>query len=64
MEYGLTSNPSPLVNPTSNVILERIHKVLRNLVQTCNITQTYVDIDDPYLVILAAELFAIHPTTN
>ena len=53
-----------MVNPTSNAILEWIHQVVRNLVQTFNITQTYVYEDDPWLVILDAESFTIPPTTN
>ena len=48
----------------SNAILERIHEVLGNLVQTCNITEIYVDKDDPWSGILAAASFAIISTTN
>ena len=48
----------------SNVILERIHQVLGNLVRTCNITQTYVDEYEPWSGILAAASFAILSTTN
>ena len=59
MEYGITSKPITLVNPTSSAILERIHQVLVNLVQTCNITQTYVDEDEPWLVILGGSAFSI-----
>ena len=47
MEYGITFKRNTSGNPMSNAILERIHQVLGNLVQTCNITQTYVDEDDP-----------------
>ena len=47
-----------------NAILEWIHQVLGNLVSTCNITQTYVDKDDPCSFILAASSFAICSTTN
>ena len=32
--------------------------------RTYNITQTYVDEDEPWSVILAVEVFAIHLTTN
>ena len=32
--------------------------------RTCNITQTYVDEDDPWLGILDAEAFAICATAN
>ena len=59
MEYGITAKPSTLVNPTSNAILERVHQVLGNLMQTCNITQICVDKDDPWSGILAAAEFSI-----
>ena len=61
-EYGIVAKPITLVNPMSNTILEWIQQVIGNLVRTCNITQTYVDEDDPWLWILAA--FAIFSTTN
>ena len=48
----------------SNVVLERIHQVLGNLVQTFNISQTYVDKDDLWPGILASAEFVIHSTTN
>ena len=46
----------------SNVILERIHQVIGNLVKTFNIKYTYVDEDDPWLGILAAAAFKIFST--
>ena len=48
----------------SNVILEQIQHVLVNLVRTCSITQTYVDKDYLWLVILDTAAFAICSTTN
>ena len=48
----------------SNIVLEKIQQVLGNLVRTCNITQSYVDKDDPWSGILAAPEFAIFSTTN
>ena len=33
-EYGITAKPSTSRNPISNAILERIHQVLGNIVQT------------------------------
>ena len=48
----------------SNTVLERIHRVIGNLVQTCNITHQYVDKDEPWLGILASAAFAILSTTN
>ena len=47
-----------------NVVLEQIHQVLGNLVRTYNISQTYVDKDDPQSGILAAVYFAIFSTAN
>ena len=47
-----------------NAILERIHQVLGKLVQTCNMTQTYIEKDDPWLGILSAAYFAVFSTTN
>ena len=64
MKYGITAKQSTSENPTSNAILGQIHQVLGNLVQTCNITQTYVEKDDPWLGILSAASFSILSTTN
>ena len=55
----MTVKPITLVNPMTNAILEPIHQVLVNLVQTFNIQQTYVDKNDPWTGILAAAAFAI-----
>ena len=41
-----------------------MHQVLVNLVRSFNITQTYVDKDDPCLGILASEAFTIRWTKN
>ena len=59
MEYRITYKPSTLGNQNSNAVLERIHQVQGNMVQTCNITQTYVDKYDPWLGILFDVAFAI-----
>ena len=45
-------------------MLERIHQVLGNLVQTFNIIETNVNEDNPWSGILDAEVFAILSTTN
>ena len=47
-----------------NTVLERIYQVLGNLVRTFNISQTYVDENDPWTDILAATEFSITSTTN
>ena len=48
----------------SNGILERIHQVLGNLVQTFNIQQTYVGENEPWMGILAAAVSKICLTTS
>ena len=58
-EYRIVAKPSTSGNPMSNAILERIYQVILNLVQTCNITQTYVDEDDLWSGILSASKFAM-----
>ena len=64
MEYGIVAKPITSGNPMSNAILEHIHKVLGKLVRIYNITQDYVDKDDPLLGNLAAAAFTTQPTTN
>ena len=54
----------PAPSATSNVVLGRIHQVIGNLVQTLNISQIYVDKNDPWIGILAAAVLAIRSTTN
>ena len=54
MEYVITAKQNTFKNPTSNAILERIHLVVGNLVQTCYIKQTYAEEDDPWSGILYA----------
>ena len=44
--------------------LERIHKVLGNIVRDFNGKETYVDGDDPWLGVLSAAAFSIRSTTN
>ena len=63
-EYRIVAKPSTSGNPMSNAILERIYQVILNLVQTCNITQSYADKYDPWSVILAPAEFSILSTTN
>ena len=45
-----------------NIVLEQIHQVIGNIVRTYNINKSYVDEDDPWLVILTATYFTIFLT--
>ena len=59
MEFRITAKPSTLGNIISNTVLERIHQVLGNIVQTFNIsTQTYIEKNVQWKGILAAAAFA------
>ena len=51
-ENGITPKPKSLENPTSNAVLKQIHQVMGNLVRNSNISETYVDEDDPWSGIL------------
>ena len=48
-EYGIKTNPDSSRNPQANVIIERIHQVLRNLIRYFNLHDTYVDDSDPWM---------------
>ena len=63
-EYGITEQPRTLVNCMYNAVLEQIHQVLGNLVPNYNVSQTYIDKNDPWTGILAAAEFLIFSTTN
>ena len=58
-EYGIKYKPITSRNPTSNVILERIHLVLVNLVWAFNLQEHFVDKDYPWMGIIYAEAFSV-----
>ena len=62
----LTDKAKPIQsgNPNSDEILDINHSVLDNCVCTWNIKNTYVDGYEPWLGILAAEVFSIFSTAN
>ena len=63
-EYGILSKQSTSINPTSNEILERIHGVLGNVVQTYNIKDTYIYEYNLWSAILAVTVFKMISTAN
>ena len=52
--YGTSTNKSTSVNPSYNVILERIQTVMVNLIQTYNMKCANIDKDAPWSGILVA----------
>ena len=61
-EYGIIVKKATMVNPQANSILERVHKVIGNMIRTFNLQQNYLDEDDPWKGILAATAFAVRST--
>ena len=61
-KYVIKTKPASPGKPQANVIVERIHQVLWNLVRTYNVQETYVDDADPWMGILAAAAFSVRST--
>ena len=51
-------------NPQANAIIERVHQVLGNLIQTFELEDNYMDKKDPWAGILTAAAFALHSTVH
>ena len=56
-EFVVKTNPTSSRKPLANSTIERIHKLLGNLVRTYNLHSTYVYDADPWMVILAGADF-------
>jgi len=61
-EYGITVKVATTANPQANSILERVHKVIGNMIRTFQLEENYLDEDDPWKGILAATAFAVRST--
>ena len=61
-EYGIIVKKATAANPQANSILERVHKVLGNMIRTFQLETNYLDEDDPWKGILSATAFAIRST--
>ena len=61
-EYGIQVKKATTANPQANSILERVHKVIGNMIRTFELEENYLDQDDPWLGILAATAFAVRST--
>ena len=58
-EYGIGTNPDSSRNPQANVIIDRTHQWLGNLIRSFNLHDTYIDDYEPWMVILNAAEFAV-----
>ena len=62
-DYGIKRKIISTQNPQANAIVERAHQMLRNLIRSFELQDNpYLDLDDLWLGILAAALFAMHST--
>ena len=61
-KYGIKTKPASPGNQQANAIVERIHQVIRNIVRTFNIQETYVDDAGQWMGILTSAAFAVHST--
>ena len=59
-EYSILDKPETAGNTQVKYITKGIHQVLDNLVRTFKLNKSYVDGDDTWKGILAAESFAVH----
>ena len=59
-DYGLKRKPITTRNPKSNVIIERIHQTIENIIRTFDVSN--IVNNDPWSGILAATMFAVRAT--
>ena len=60
-DYGIKRKIISTQNPQANAIVEHAHQMLRNLIRSFKLQDNpYLDLDDPWLGILAAASFAMH----
>jgi hypothetical protein len=62
-DYGVKAKPSITVrNPQANAIVEWVHQVIGNIIQTFELENNYLDGNDPWKGILSATAFAVRST--
>ena len=59
-DYGLKRKPITTRNPQSNAIIKRIHKTIRNIIRTFDVSN--IVNNDPWSGILAATMLAVRAT--
>jgi hypothetical protein len=61
-DYGIKAKSITLRNPQANAVVERLHQVIGNIIQTFELESNYLDEDDPWKGILSAPTFAVTST--
>ena len=62
IEYGRKRKPITTKNPQSNAIIKRIHQTIGNIILAFDVSN--IVNNDPWSVILAANMFAVRATYN
>ena len=53
-DYGIKPHPTTIKNPQANSILERVHKVLANMLREKNIAKLQLNPEKPWTEVLAS----------
>jgi hypothetical protein len=61
-DYGIKRKPITVRNQQANAIVERVHKVIGNIIHTFDLQDNYLDEDDPWKGILSANAFTVWST--
>ena len=61
-DFGIKPTPTSVKNPQANSVLERVHKVLTNMLRSKNIKRLDLNPDDPWIEILSSVGYAIRST--
>ena len=61
-DYGIKGKPITVRNPQANAIVERIHQVIGNIIQTFELENNYLDEENPWKGILSTTAFAVRST--
>ena len=61
-DYGIKRRPITACNPQANVIIERVHQTIGNIIRTLEPQNQPLDEESPWDGILAATMFAIRAT--
>ena len=61
-DYGIKRRPITACNPQANVIIERVHQTIGNIIRTLKPQNQPLDEENPWDGILAATMFAIRAT--
>ncbi len=63
-DYGIAVKAITTRNTQANVILERIHATIGNIIRTYQVLDTELDEEDPWSGILAAAMYATRVNTT